>query len=476
MPSIAKNAFFMTAASIGQKILSFAYFTLIARTIGATDTGKYFFALSFTTIFVVFVDLGFTSALIREASKDRAGISRAAGGVLAAKTVFAVASYAAMALSIHALNYGEDVKMMVYLSGITMILDSIHLTFYGVLRALGDLRFEAMSIMVSQFLTMILGTIFLFLHLPIVFLILAFVIPSFLNVCFVIAVVRRVHHLAIIPRYDWTLIKHASILAWPFTLAAIFARIYSYADTILLRSLVGVIAVGWYSIAYKITFAFQFIPLALVAALYPKLSEYYGKKDMHALEASLEQSLKYLLLIAMPIALGIATLARPIVLLVYGTEYLNSIRPLQILIVSLIFSFASFPLGAYLNACNRAATQTLIVGAVLFSNIVLNLFLIPRFGVVGAASAGLFGNFLLAFLGYLVVSRVGRINHSYLGKTVLQLLLASVSMAGLALVVTQKSSVLLGIVVAIPIYLLLVFGLKAVTKTELKTAIALIKT
>ena len=61
----------MTMASVGQKIISFVYFTMIANHLGAEKTGKYFFALAFTTVFVVFVDLGLTSVLGRESAKQK---------------------------------------------------------------------------------------------------------------------------------------------------------------------------------------------------------------------------------------------------------------------------------------------------------------------------------------------------------------------------------------------------------------------
>ena len=69
--SIAKNTTFMTFASVGQKIVAFAYFTIIANIIGVESLGTYFTALAFTTVFVVFVDLGFTNVLVREAAKAK---------------------------------------------------------------------------------------------------------------------------------------------------------------------------------------------------------------------------------------------------------------------------------------------------------------------------------------------------------------------------------------------------------------------
>ena len=53
--SVTKNTSYLTIAYIAQKVLSFFYFVLVARFIGVESLGKYTFALSFTTLFAVFV-------------------------------------------------------------------------------------------------------------------------------------------------------------------------------------------------------------------------------------------------------------------------------------------------------------------------------------------------------------------------------------------------------------------------------------
>ena len=88
--SITKNAAFMTLASIGQKIISFVYFAIIARNIGEEGTGRYFFALAFTTVFVVFVDLGLTSVLVREAAKTREKIQSYFSTILSVKIILGI--------------------------------------------------------------------------------------------------------------------------------------------------------------------------------------------------------------------------------------------------------------------------------------------------------------------------------------------------------------------------------------------------
>ena len=67
---ITANTSFFMVALIFQKLLSFVYFTILARSLGAEGIGQYFFAISFATMFSVLIDLGLSPVLIREVSKD----------------------------------------------------------------------------------------------------------------------------------------------------------------------------------------------------------------------------------------------------------------------------------------------------------------------------------------------------------------------------------------------------------------------
>lgn len=472
--SIAKNASYMTLASIGQKFVAFVYFTMIARSIGAEGTGKYFFALSFTTVFVVFVDLGLTNVLIREAAKLKSKMQDYFSTVLSAKIVLGVLAYIAAIITINLLGYPVETRHLVYLSGVTMLLDSLHLSIYGVLRSIGDLRFESAGIVGSQLLTLIMGSIFLWMGLPLIFLILAFTVPSALNAIYASEALRRKYNIVLRPKYDKAIFKHIAYIAIPFALAAVFARVYSYADSLILSKLAGDAAVGWYAIAYKITFAFQFIPLALVAVLYPRFSE-YCETSKRKLALLFERGVKYLLIIAFPIAVGIALLAKDIILLLYTAEYLPSVLPLQILILSLVFSFLSFPIGALLNACHKQVAQTTIVGAVMVVNIIMNLILIPRLGVVGAASAAFIGNMLLTLFGYLVIPSITKISHTAITKTAFQV---SISVLVMGLAVWYSNIGLhfgISIVIGALVYPMMLFITRTVTKNDIEELVGLIR-
>lgn len=472
--SIAKNTAFMTLASIGQKIISFVYFTIVARAIGVEGTGKYFFALSFTTIFVVFVDMGLTNVLVREAAKAKDRVGEYLRSVLFVKLFTGVAAYLAAIYIINLMGYPVETKHLVYLSGATMLFDSLHLTLYGVMRSLGDLRYEAISITGSQFLTLILGTTFLSFRLPIIFLILVFTVSSAANVIFISWVLIRKYKLRLTPSHEPAIASLFLRMAAPFALAAIFARVYSSIDTILLSRMAGDAAVGWYSIPYKITYAFQFVPLALVAAAYPRFSEYYAQ-NRKRLARVLEQSVKYLLLVVAPVAVGIYLLARDIILALYTAEYLPSVLPLRILIVSLVFSYLSFPIGAFLNACDRQRAQTAIVGFVMATNILLNLLLIPRFGVVGAAIAAFAGNALLTLLGSWFVPRIARVSLASIGKNVVQIGVSAAVMGAVVWLVHQHVHFTISILAGAVVYICMLFVTRAITRSDLAEACALVR-
>lgn len=474
MPSSPQNAVFMTAASVGQKIISLAYFIILARALGPQDTGKYVFALSFTTLFVVLVDLGLANVLIRESARTKERIAEYLSTILGMKAFLGVIAYALMLLSVNAMGYDAETRLLVSISGVTMLFDSANLSLFGALRALGHLSYEAGGMVASQACTLILGTLVLAFDMPLPYLLAAFTIPSMLNSCFAALVLRRGFGISPLPRFDVALARSFARIAVPFALAAVFARVYSYIDSILLSKIAGHAAVGWYGIATKTAVAFQFIPSALVAAIYPRFCESYAG-NRKGVSSLFFDSMKYLSIVAIPISLGIAILAEDIVLLLYSREYMPAVLPLQLLIVGMIFSFMSFPIGALLNACNRQGIQTTIVGGVMAVNIAMNLALVPAHAAAGAALAGLVCNILLVAAGYIAASRTVGLHHAALALSVARVSFAGCAMAASVFLLHGRFP--LGIVIAAGamIYSFLLFAVRAVHRSDLRTLAGLFR-
>ncbi len=111
------------------------------------------------------------------------------------------------------------------------------------------------------------------------------------------------------PRFDIKIIKSLLVLAWPFFVTAIFAKIFATSDTILLSLKAGDEFVGWYSAAQKLVLAFlMLVAGSLSTALYPSFS-YYFIHSQEYLKKLFAQGIFYMILITIPLSLGLIVLA-----------------------------------------------------------------------------------------------------------------------------------------------------------------------
>ena len=277
--SIAKNTSYFTLALIMQKIISFSYFTILARNLPPDQLGKYYFAISFTTIFAIFIDLGLANVLTREVAKTKEKARNLLGSALAIKIPLALASLAAVFILINILGYPKLTKTLVYISSISMVLDSFALIFYACLRGFRNLKFESLGVIAYQLIVFSLGIIALKLGLGLVWLIAAAAAASAFGFLYSAGMLRLKYKIKIKPIADYGLIKIIIGIAIPFALFAIFQRLYMYLDTVLLSKLAGDYYVGLYQIAFKIIFALQFLPMAFMASLYPAFAAYWKREQ-----------------------------------------------------------------------------------------------------------------------------------------------------------------------------------------------------
>ena len=400
--TVSRNTGYLTFSYIVQKALAFVYFIFVARALGVEDLGKYTFALSFTTMFAVLVDQGLTSAIIRESAKDESRTEKLLSATIGIKLLASILVYGLVIFVVNLMNYPEITRQLVYISGIIMLMDQFTVSFFGIFRGKRNLRLESVSVIINQCLILLTGFIVIYLKLPLIFYFLPFVVGSFFNLIFSAVNVRRLG-VKIRVSFDLKSWKFLLKLSLPFALIAIFSRIYGNIDTVMLSKIAGDSAVGFYGVAMKIPFALQFIPAALAAAIFPAFS-YQFSHDKSQLKETFDRVMKFLTITVVPISAGIIILAPSIIHSFYGNVYQPAILPLQILMFGLIFVFLNFPLGSLLNSSNRQTANTILVGVTMLLNIALNIFIIPKFGFLGASAVFVVCHGFL-FFASLIVSR-----------------------------------------------------------------------
>jgi len=465
---IARNTTYLTVALIIQKVIAFFFFLFIARKLGGIGTGEYVAAFAFSSFFGVFMDFGFSAVLTRELARYPEKSELYLRNSIAVKIVLGILVYTTLLLTIKALDYlGTDHPSLsiVAITGIIMLADSFVLTGISIFRGWQNLIYESIIIIVHKLGVIALGSVVLIF------------IPSAFNVALAIlgggifSYILLTHFLSRrvpfpwLPSWNWEIVKSLFLMSLPFALAGFFSTAYAQFDSILLSTYKGSEAVGLYSVAAKTMNAFAFIPSAFIAAMYPAMSSYYLLAP-ERLTKSLEKSLQYLLIISAPIAVGLYLLADQFVSGL-GGDYTSSALAVHILVPSLVFMFLSYPLGAVLNASNRQSWQTSIIGSGLLVNIILNVWLIPKYSFIGSSVAWFITNALVFFLGILLARLIVPYRVKLLLFSVLRVGI-SVSIMGLVVLITvSKLPLFFVIALAALIYLCLLILTHELKKTDI---------
>jgi len=464
--NIAKNTSYLTLALIGQKIISFVYFTILARNLGPAALGQYYFAISFTTIFAIFIDLGLANVITREIAKDNTKTRVWLGNIMSLKGTLALVTLLATFLIANLLGYSSILKELIYISCLSMILDSFTTTFFAVIRGFHSLIWESIASILFQVLVMGFGLWALFSGLGLHYLLLTLALASGVNFLYSWAILAWRFKIKLQFLYIKDVMRTIILITAPFALYAIFQRLYTYLDSVLLLSLAGEHYVGLYQVAFKIIFALQFLPMAFVASLYPALSHYW-LVDKEQLVVSFKRAMNYLLIISLPISVGLILVANKVIFL-FTADYLDAVLPMQITIAALVFIFLNFPIGSLLNACDRQKenTRNMIITTVVALG--LNIVLIPRLQAVGASITVLVSSLVMFILGIIWVRKIivykARTNFITLAKV----LLSSLVMA-IFLIFCQNLNIFILIPIAGLIYFLVLFVLGGVKKADLKS-------
>ncbi len=463
--NIAKNTSYFTLALILQKVISFSYFILIARALGPADLGKYYFAISFASIFSILMDIGLTNVLTREIAKEKSQANKFLGSVIAVKLPLTVLTGLIIIISANILGYGELTKILIYFSTACVILDSFTAAFFSVSRGFHNLSFESVASILFQIIVLITGVIILKLNLGLKWLMGAMLLASIFNFVYSLFITVKIFKVSLKPIYDLKLIKLVLKISISFGLFAVFQKIYTYFDTVLLQALAGDYYVGLYQVAFKIINAIQFLPLAFTASLYPAMSAYWAS-NREQLAVTFERAMNYLIIIALPISVGIAVLADKIVL-IFKAGYADAILPLQLNITALLFLFTAYPIGSLLNACDKQKINTINMGITVVASVILNIILIPRFQAVGASITVLISSLLMLILGLIQVPKIISYRPGRILKVFGKSAMASLVMMVLIIFLKNHLNIFLIIPITGIVYFILLFYLRAFKKEDL---------
>lgn len=194
-------------------------------------------------------------------------------------------------------------------------------------------------------------------------------------------------------KLGWGLLKQGAIIF----LGAMAAIVYLKIDQIMIEYYLGSQSVGVYAVAATLSEAWYFIPVAIMSSLFPKLIKLKKDKDEKGYSHCIQIILDFFSLGSILLALVITFFADFIIITLYGAEYQAAADVLKIHIWAGVFIFMRAVFSKWILIEERLwlSLVSQLLGAI--GNIALNLVLIPRFGIVGAAWATLISYSLASY-------------------------------------------------------------------------------
>ncbi|MFC2061050.1 oligosaccharide flippase family protein [Elusimicrobiota bacterium] len=194
------------------------------------------------------------------------------------------------------------------------------------------------------------------------------------------------------------LMKKSVIYGGPLVVSEFLAIILAFGDRFLIQLYMGPDAVGLYSAGYNLPdYIARIFIMPLSLAIQPAYMSIWANSNPEETKKFLSKTLNYCLLVLIPIIMGSIAVSRDIITFLASSKYYSSYVIIPYVITGLIaYKLAYNLLGAGLFIHKKTlllSKLTIIAGA---SNVVMNILLIPKFGIMGAAIATFFAYLFLA--------------------------------------------------------------------------------
>lgn len=185
-----------------------------------------------------------------------------------------------------------------------------------------------------------------------------------------------------------------------FIVSSMMITIFAQTDKIMLKFMISDAEIGIYSAASTCAAMTSFVFAAIIDSMRPTVVACKKKSDS---SYELNMCRLYAIIIALALAqsLFMTLLAKPIILILYGRDYISSVSVLAIIVWQTTFSYMGSVRNVWILAEEKQRYLWIINLSGALMNVFLNFLLIPRWGAVGAAVASVitqvFTNFVIGF-------------------------------------------------------------------------------
>lgn len=358
----------------------------VVRYLGPDKFGQLSYSTAFAALFGTFATLGLDGIVIREIVRKPGDSREILGSALLLRLVGGVFSFFVCIGSFVLLRQSDSLgRMLVAIIAAGMVFqafDVIDFWFQSQMLSRNTVVAKNSAFLLTAFVK--IG--FILAHAPLIMFAWTALLEIILGAIGLVLIYKKLGYRL----NDWfsSLVRCRNLLgdSWPVILSGLSIAIYMKIDQIMLGDMAGNGAVGIYTSATKLSEIWYMIPMIVVSSVFPAIV-HSKERDEQLYQRRITRLFSMMAAISLLIAVPISICSNWVVVAMYGTAYQAAGPVLAVHIWASLFVFYGVAQGPWdlTENLTRLAMVRIVIGAM--ANILLNLWLIPAYGALGAAVA-----------------------------------------------------------------------------------------
>jgi O-antigen/teichoic acid export membrane protein len=374
-------------------IISTLSTALIARLLGPTQYGYIPFITSLVTILILFFDFGLSPSAafhIRDKSSNKELLKKYFYNSLILKIVILSFLTVILIIVFSCFSILKELNAVYIIVPLLFFLLSFTKYFQKVSESFMFIRVNNVFVPIMLILEKAIIIVFIYFLTTIYTYFVIHIMFTFLIILMMgIYLTRQKNYKFNIysfkKNFDTVVIKSLFKYSFPLLISAIGFYIYIQSDILMIQYFLGVKYVSYYSISSKISSLIIFPASILGTIFVPRLVKLLNNGKNNIFLTKFLSVLKFLSIIYMFILFFIIFYSKDIILILYGSEYLEGQLALQIYSLFMFFYGVMTFISVFLDYLGEAKIRSILLIISAVSNILLNLYMIPNYGINGAA-------------------------------------------------------------------------------------------
>jgi O-antigen/teichoic acid export membrane protein len=463
--NVARNTVFLLSSQIISLLISVLYLKMSMSYLGSTQYGVLTYAQSLTGLFSVVMDLGLTTLVTRDVSRDKSLSKKYLSNVIVIKLMLALLMLGLLFTTVQLRGESQDASYAIYIVAVSVIFTAISQVFYSIFQANERMEYQSYASILNSVMLLVIASAAIYMGLNVLGFALGLLIASAAVLLYCIWICTH-KFVKIGVGFDLKFWDIKETI--PFGVTAVFGAFFYQIGSVLLDFFKGSDAVGTYNGGFRLFLAVLFVPQVFSSAIFPTMSRFY-MTSQDSLRAAFRKFFKYMVILSLPMAVGVTLLADRVLQFMSGDKFstfTGSIMVLQILIWAAVFIFLSNAYGTVASSSNMQRAAMKIAGICMLLNLILNLVLIPEYSFAGVAVATLLTE-LASLLLYAWIC--GRAGFRLTLGTIIDLVKVAAASALMALfiLVFRDQSLFILVAAAAVVYFVALYLLRGLDKDDM---------